>query len=81
MKIEKINNELKEHIKGNNMVKYTSIGACANLCMLCTACFLMLKHWFYWKYQYSLLLLTIYIFIPVSGCVGRGPSALHCPRA
>jgi len=23
--------------------------------------------------------LTIYIFIPVSGCVGRDPSALLCP--
>ena len=28
-----------------------------------------------------LILLTIYIFIPVSGCVGRGPSALVCPGA
>jgi hypothetical protein len=28
-----------------------------------------------------LILLTIYIFIPVSGCVGRGPSALLCPGA
>ena len=26
-----------------------------------------------------LILSTIYIFIPVSGCVGRGPSALLCP--
>jgi hypothetical protein len=27
------------------------------------------------------ILLTIYMFIPVSGCGGRGPSALFCPRA
>jgi hypothetical protein len=25
-----------------------------------------------------LILSTIYIFIPASGCVGRGPSALFC---
>ena len=25
----------------------------ANLCMLCTSCFLMFKHWFWWKYQYN----------------------------
>jgi hypothetical protein len=31
----------------------TSIGAHANLYMLCTACFLMFKHWFCWKYQYN----------------------------
>jgi hypothetical protein len=24
---------------------------------------------------------TLHIFIPVSGCVGRGPSALLCPGA
>ena len=48
-------------------------------------CF-MFKHWFCWKNQYNisricLILSTIYIFIPVtvSGCVGRGPSALLCP--
>ena len=57
------------------------IEARANLtCMLCTACYLMVKHWFCWKYQYNirLILSTIYIFITVSGCVGRGPSALFC---
>jgi hypothetical protein len=31
----------------------TSIGAHAILCMLCTACFLMFKHWFCCKYQYN----------------------------
>ena len=30
---------------------------------------------------YRLILSTIYIFIPVSGCVGRGPSAPFCPGA
>ena len=27
-------------------------GSYANLCMLRTACYLMFKHWFCWKYQY-----------------------------
>ena len=27
------------------------------------------------------IFMTIYIFITVSGCVGRGPSALFCPGA
>ena len=31
----------------------TSIGAHAIICMLCTACFLMFKHWFCCKYQYN----------------------------
>ena len=52
-------------------------GAHANHFMLCIACFLMFKHWCCWKYQYNkhtcLILSTIYIFIPVSVCVGRGP--------
>jgi len=29
----------------------------------------------------NLVVSTIYIFIPVSGCVGRDPSALLCPGA
>ena len=28
-----------------------------------------------------LILSTIYVFIPVSGCVGRGPRAFPCPHA
>jgi hypothetical protein len=35
--------------------------------------FLMIKHWFCWEYQYNKYifnLIDIYIFIPVSGCVG-----------
>jgi len=43
--------------------------------------FLMFKHWFCWKYQYNKHMfnfIDIYCFIPVSGCVGMSPSALHC---
>jgi hypothetical protein len=29
-------------------------------------------------FELSYILVTTYIFIPVSGCVGRGPSALLC---
>jgi hypothetical protein len=46
--------------------------------------FLMFKHWFCWKYQYNQYMfnfIDIYSFISVSGCVGRGPSALLCPWA
>ena len=46
--------------------------------------FLMLKHWFCWKYQYikfMFIFIDIYSFIPVSGRVGMGPSALLCPVA
>ena len=56
----------------------------ANLCMLCTACFLVFKHWFCWKYQYNKYLfnfIDIYSFIPASGCVSMGPSALLWPGA
>jgi hypothetical protein len=44
----------------------------------------MFKHWFWWKYQYNKYLLNfidIYSFIPVSGFVGMGTSALFCPEA
>ena len=54
----------------------------ANLGMFCMTCFLMFKHWFCWKYHYNKYMLissTIYISIPVSGCVGRGPCALLFP--
>jgi hypothetical protein len=43
--------------------------------------FLMFKHWFCWKYQYNKCMFNfigIYSFIPVSGCVGIGPSELFC---
>ena len=57
-------------------------GSHANICMLCTACFcFMFKHWFSWKYQYNKCMfnsIDIYSFIPVSGCVGMGPSAILC---
>ena len=46
--------------------------------------FLMLKNLFYWKYQYNKYIfnfINIYSVIPVSGCVGMGPSALFCPGA
>ena len=36
--------------------------------------FLMFKHWFCWMYQdnkYMFNFIDIYIFIPVSGCLGR----------
>ena len=46
-------------------------------------CLLMIKHWYFWKSQYNkyicLILSTIYIFIPVSGCVyiyKEGPCTL-----
>jgi hypothetical protein len=44
--------------------------------------FLMLKHWFCWKYQYNNYMfnfIDINSFIPVSCCVFLGPSALLCP--
>jgi hypothetical protein len=55
-------------------------GRHANLGMLCMTCYLMFKQWVYWKYQYHkcLILSTIYIFIPVSGCVVKSPGALFC---
>ena len=48
---------------------------------LWTSCFFMLKHWFCQKYSYNiyLILSTNYIFIPVRGCVSRGPSELLWP--
>ena len=59
-------------------------GLNANLCMLCTASFLMFEHWFCWTYQYNKYmfnLIDIYSFIHVNGCVGMGPSALLRPKA
>jgi hypothetical protein len=56
----------------------------ANLCILCKAYFLMLKHWFCRKYQYNKFMVNfidIYIFIPVSCCIGFDLSALLCPGA
>jgi hypothetical protein len=44
--------------------------------------FLIIKHWFCWKYQYNKYIfkfIDIYSFIPVSGCVGMDPSALLYP--
>jgi len=44
----------------------------------------MFKHWFCWKYQYNKYMFNFiynYSFIHVSSCVGRGSSALLCPRA
>jgi hypothetical protein len=44
----------------------------------------MFKHWFCWKYQYNKYMynfIDIYSFIPVSSCVGVGPSALLCTEA
>jgi hypothetical protein len=41
--------------------------------------FLMFKHSLFLKYQhnkYMFNFIDIYIILPVSGCVGRGPSAL-----
>ena len=41
--------------------------------------FLMVKHWFSWKYQYNKYMfnfIDIYIFIPVSGYLCRAP--VHC---
>jgi hypothetical protein len=43
--------------------------------------FLMLKHWFSWKYQYNKYMVTfidIYIFILASGCVSMDLRALFC---
>jgi hypothetical protein len=37
--------------------------------MLCTACVLMIKHWFCWKFNS----IDICSFISVSGCVGMAP--------
>ena len=49
--------------------------------MLCMACYLMFKHWVYCSgatntINICLILSTLNIFIPVSGCVGRAP--VHC---
>ena len=63
-----------------------TIRAHANLCMLCTTCFFKCLNTDFVGstntiLDICLILLTIYICIPVSGCVGRGPSALLCPGA
>ena len=63
-----------EHRGQANLCMFNSI-----ICMLCTACFLMFKHWFCWKYQYNKYMfnsIDIYHFIPVSGCVYIDP--VHC---
>ena len=49
--------------------------------MLCMACYLMFKHWVYCSggtntINICLILSTICIFIPVSGCVAKAP--VHC---
>ena len=58
-----------------------SIRPHGNLCMLCITCFLMFKHWFCWKYQYT----NIHVYLISSpftlysceySCVSRTP--LHC---
>ena len=52
------------------------------VCMLCTASFECLNIAFVEStnvINICLILLTIYIFIHASGCVGRGPSALLFP--
>ena len=57
-------------------------GSYANLCMLCAACFLMFKHWFFWKYlhnNYIFHLIDIYIYIPANGCIGSRRGVLLCP--
>ena len=63
----------------------TSMGPHANLCMLCTTCFLCVNTDFVGSINtildICLILSTIYIFIPVSGCVGRSPSAMLWPVA
>ena len=46
--------------------------------------FLTSKDWFCWMYQYNKYMfnfIDIYIFNPVSGCVGRDHHALLCPGA
>ena len=54
-----------------------SIRGHAYLCMLCTACFLMFINTTFVgsanTIDICLILSTIYIFIPVSGCIGRTP--------
>ena len=62
----------------------TSIGPHVNLWMLCTACFLCINTDFVGSTNIIniwLIFINIYIFIPVSGCVGRSPSALLCSWA
>jgi len=52
------------------------MGPRACLCMLCTACFLCLDTDFVKSantINICLILSTIYMFIPVSDCVGRAP--------
>ena len=49
--------------------------------MSCMACYSMIKHWVYCSWATNtinicLIISTIYIFIPVSGCVGR--AQVHC---
>jgi hypothetical protein len=56
-------------------------GPHANICMLCTACFLCLYTDVVGStntINICLFFMTIYIFITVSGCVGRGPRGLFC---
>ena len=50
-----------------------------DLCMLCTACFLMIYQ--YNKYTSMFNFIDHIHFIPVSGCVGRGFHTLLCLRA
>ena len=49
-----------------------SIGPHVNLCMLCMACFLMLKHWFVGSTN-TINFIDICSFIPLSGCTGNDP--------
>jgi hypothetical protein len=51
-----------------------------NLCMLCTAWLLMLKHWFCWTYQYNKYMFNFidnYSFIHASSCLGIW-AQVHC---
>jgi hypothetical protein len=53
----------------------SSTGAHANLCMLCTACFFLIKNADFVgsANTYMFNFIDIYSFIPVSVCVGRDP--------
>ena len=57
----------------------TRIGAHANLCILCTACFNTDFVGRTNKINICVILIDNYNVTPLGGCVGRGPSALLCP--
>jgi hypothetical protein len=49
-----------------------------NLCMLCTECFLMFKHWFCWKFQYKKMYIYLYSHNPIYNGIEKYTRTLLC---